>query len=174
MQNGTGAVLEGGTTRYSVPQVARLLGISERAVRKRITAGTLDAERTPTGWLVVLEAVPTVPSAVPGAVPAEPSAALGGTVAVPVPLPDGELVAVREALAHAHDEVAFLRSQLEARDAELERRADEIARHQQLLLAALTSRPALEAHAVAVPEPPGAVPPVPHPWWARWAWWRHE
>jgi hypothetical protein len=28
-----------GTARYSVPEVARLLGISERAVRKRIAAG---------------------------------------------------------------------------------------------------------------------------------------
>ena len=32
---------------------ARRLGISERAVRKRITAGTLDAERTPAGWRII-------------------------------------------------------------------------------------------------------------------------
>jgi hypothetical protein len=31
--------------RYSVPETARLLGISERAVRKRITAGTLEAHK---------------------------------------------------------------------------------------------------------------------------------
>jgi excisionase family DNA binding protein len=32
--------------RYTVPQAARLLGISERGVRARIERGTLDAVRT--------------------------------------------------------------------------------------------------------------------------------
>ena len=38
MAGGTGGTTEPGTAplRYSVPQVARMLGISERAVRKRI------------------------------------------------------------------------------------------------------------------------------------------
>ncbi|MBV9281770.1 MAG: helix-turn-helix domain-containing protein [Chloroflexi bacterium] len=40
--------------RYSVPQAARILGISERAVRKRIDHGTLAAERDGLRWLVLL------------------------------------------------------------------------------------------------------------------------
>jgi excisionase family DNA binding protein len=55
--------------RYSVPQAARLLGISERAVRKRITSGALPAEKTATGWLVELGAVPEAVLAEPCAVP---------------------------------------------------------------------------------------------------------
>jgi hypothetical protein len=47
-----------------VLEAARVLGISERAVRKRITANTLAATRTATGWLVELAAVPrAVPAA---------------------------------------------------------------------------------------------------------------
>jgi hypothetical protein len=44
--------------RYSVPEVAGLLGISERAVRERITAGTLTAEKVEGAWQVELDAVP--------------------------------------------------------------------------------------------------------------------
>src|SRR5215213_1635252 len=58
---------ERGPARYSVPQVARVLGISERAVRKRIMAGTLDAHKEGSAWVVLLhaisEAVPAVPAA---------------------------------------------------------------------------------------------------------------
>jgi hypothetical protein len=60
---GTGS----GPARYSVPEVARVLGISERAIRKRITAGTLDAHQEGSAWVVLLpatsEAVPAVPAA---------------------------------------------------------------------------------------------------------------
>jgi hypothetical protein len=76
-----------GTARYSVPEAARTLGLSERAVRKRITAGTLDAVKAGPAWSVFLpigtpaaqEAVrrgPEEPSAVPRATT---GAALGGT-----------------------------------------------------------------------------------------------
>jgi len=74
--NDSSAEPGGGTGRYSVPQAARYLGISERAVRKRITAGTLRAEKDGPHWSVFLSAVPgahvggTV--AEPGAVPPEP------------------------------------------------------------------------------------------------------
>ena len=76
-----------GTARYSVPEAARALGISERAVRKRIVAGTLPAEKEGSRWVVFLPAgtragpaaVPaalaepgTVPAAAPGAVPRGP------------------------------------------------------------------------------------------------------
>ncbi len=40
----------------TVPAAAQALGISERAVRKRITAGTLEAVRDGTRWLVYLPA----------------------------------------------------------------------------------------------------------------------
>ena len=54
--------------RYSVPEAAWAIGISERAVRKRIDAGTLHAERVGRSWSVVLPAVPgTARSAVPAA-----------------------------------------------------------------------------------------------------------
>lgn len=43
-----------GTTRYSVPQMARLLGISERAVRKQIESGKLSADREGRRWIVTL------------------------------------------------------------------------------------------------------------------------
>lgn len=81
----TGAAPAGtpaGTARYSVPEVARVLGISERAVRKRITVGTLDAHKEGNAWVVLLpattEAVPAVLAA-PGAVPE--SGTGGGTAA---------------------------------------------------------------------------------------------
>ncbi len=76
-----------GSGRYSVPEAARVLGISERAVRKRIVAGSLDAERDGHQWIVFLPAEldpepggPNGPDAVPGGTSA---AELGGTRAVP-------------------------------------------------------------------------------------------
>jgi excisionase family DNA binding protein len=53
-KSGTGS----GTERYSVPQAARKLGISERAIRKRIKAGTLTAEREGRHWVVWLPSEP--------------------------------------------------------------------------------------------------------------------
>ncbi len=47
---------------YSVPEAARLLGISERAVRKRIATGALDADREGNGpWQVRLGVAGAVP-----------------------------------------------------------------------------------------------------------------
>ena len=85
-EGGTGTADAGtrrGTARYSVPEAARALGISERAVRKRIEAGTLHAERVGRAWSVALSAVPlavpgaettvlSAPGAVPSAVPTAP------------------------------------------------------------------------------------------------------
>jgi len=79
MSDRTGGT-NGGTGRYSVPQAARYLGISERAVRKRIDAGTLAAKRDGRQWVVFLAAVPdAVPGgtgggtgSADGAVPSEP------------------------------------------------------------------------------------------------------
>ena len=45
----------GGNGRYSVSQAARIIGLSERAIRKRIDARTLDAVRQGEGpWRVAL------------------------------------------------------------------------------------------------------------------------
>jgi len=63
----------GGTDRHSVPEVARLLGISERAVRKRIDTGKMRAERDGRNWVVILNKPPIGTD--------------GGTSAVPVPEP---------------------------------------------------------------------------------------
>src|SRR5215211_4796078 len=68
---------ESGPARYSVPQVARVLGISERAVRKRITAGTLDAHKEGSAWVVLL---PTTIEAVPAVLAAQGAAPEGGTI----------------------------------------------------------------------------------------------
>ena len=53
------------TVRYSVPQMARYLGISERAVRKQIEAGKLFAVKEDRAWVVIVDR-----SAVPSSVPA--------------------------------------------------------------------------------------------------------
>src|SRR5215213_11991027 len=74
---------EHGTVRYSVPEVARLLGISERAVRKRITTGTLDAHKEGSAWVVLLPTTTGAVLAAPAAPEAVPSAAPGGGTAVP-------------------------------------------------------------------------------------------
>jgi hypothetical protein len=77
----------GSAVRYSVPEAARALGISERAVRKRITAGTLDAVKAGPAWSVFLpggnpathEAVPNGPEDRTVVPSTAPGVALGGT-----------------------------------------------------------------------------------------------
>ncbi len=64
-----------GRVPLSVPQAARALGISERAVRKRITAGSIPAKRDGRQWTVYIPAVP-------GGTESEPSDPRG-TTAVP-------------------------------------------------------------------------------------------
>jgi len=61
-----------------VPEVARQLNISERAVRKRITAGTLDAHKEGSAWVVLL---PATMGAVPAAPTAQEAVPEGGTAA---------------------------------------------------------------------------------------------
>ena len=65
--------------RYSVPQVARLLGISERAVRKRISAGSLQAEREGGHWSILLAEPEGGTGAVPGGTETEPDGTERGT-----------------------------------------------------------------------------------------------
>jgi len=75
--------VSGSRNRHTVPEVARLLGISERGVRDRITRGTLQAEREGTRWMVLLPAErlasPPEDDAVGGGSP-RGSGAVSGTV----------------------------------------------------------------------------------------------
>src|SRR5438105_1607678 len=66
MQHGTnGTAARNG--QYTVAEVAELLGITTRAVRKRIDAGRLQAARTPHGWAVQLDAEPSTELPAPAA-----------------------------------------------------------------------------------------------------------
>jgi hypothetical protein len=62
--------------RYSVPEVARLLGISERAIRKRIDTNQLFAVKEDRAWVVLLDP-DTIPR--PEPVPQVPHVLEGGT-----------------------------------------------------------------------------------------------
>src|SRR6266851_4564724 len=145
--------------RYSVPEAARVLGISERAVRKRITANTLPATRTAAGWLVELAAVPrAVPEPLRGGT-AEPA---GGPGAVPL-FDSNNSAALLEEVRHQRavleGTVADLRARLDGSEqaqAELRR----------LLALALQTRALPEPTSVQ-PEPKLHAAPVPRPWWAR-------
>ena len=138
-----------------------MLEIFERAVRKRITANTLPAARTATGWLVELEAGPR---AVPG--PAWGSIAVpeGGT-SVPTDGPGAVPAALVGELRHQRDhferQLADLHQHLEASEqAEAELR--------RLLAAALQKR------ALPAPREPESAPGAdmpPRPWWTRWWPW---
>ncbi len=75
-----------GTARYSVPEAARALGISERAVRKRIVAGTLPAEKEGSRWVVFL---PAGTQAGPAAVLGKPAVTAAVLEAAKVAVPRG-------------------------------------------------------------------------------------
>lgn len=66
-----------GTMRATVPEAARALGISERSVRKRLVAGTLDGIKEGKSWVVLLpatsDAALTDPDADPRVDPADPA-----------------------------------------------------------------------------------------------------
>ncbi len=79
-----------GLVPVPVPQAARVLGISDRAVRKRITAGSIPAKRDGRQWTVYIPAVPCGAEPVPSdpygteSVPETGTKAdAGGTSAVP-------------------------------------------------------------------------------------------
>jgi hypothetical protein len=140
---GNGAV---GPWQVSVPEAARLLGISERAVRWRIQAGQLAAERGRGGWRVTVDAV--------GATAERGSDAVDGGNGV------AELAVARAVLAAVEAERDHLRAQLVARtEAEAELRR---------LLALALQRPALPAASTSVQREAKS----DRPWWARWWPWR--
>ncbi len=98
-----------GTARYSVPEAARALGISERALRKRITSCTLDAEKEGVAWSVFLpdgirtdpEAVPVVPAAQGAVLGTAAGTVPGGTDVEPLAVLIGDLSRENRQLAEA-------------------------------------------------------------------------
>ncbi len=105
--------------RYSVPEAARALGISERAVRKRIDAGTLEAEKDGRSWSVLL---PTLTGTAGRAVPAAPVTVVAepGTGAGPEPAVTPPAPAVPDA-APASVDLAPLAELIERQTAEIQR-----------------------------------------------------
>jgi hypothetical protein len=149
----------------SVPEAARQLGISERAVRFRISSGALAATRTGQGWQVTLPAAEVSGSAVvEGGSPAA-TEAVGGNGAVGHGGSEGgsaEAGAVgATALDLALAEIADLRARLDAhQQAEAELRRLLAAALQQRALPAPTSSDSgsaseigVKSHAATLPRP---------------------
>ncbi|MDP9471015.1 MAG: hypothetical protein M3Q71_10165 [Chloroflexota bacterium] len=169
--------------RYSVPEAARALGISERAVRKRIDAGTLQAEKDGRAWSVLLPTLTgtagrAVP-AVPVTVVAEPRTGTGPEPAVTPPAP-----AVPDAVPASVD-LAPLAELIERQVAEIQRLTEAATTWQmragilEQQLKQLTAGGDTPTDApVAAPFAPGEAQPAnmaadtsapAHaPWWRRW------
>jgi len=152
--------------RYSVPEAARAIGISERAVRKRIDAGTIQAERVGRAWSVVLPAVPgTAVRAVPAApviVVAEPTGPEVPLVAAQAAVPGGtDLAPLVDHIADLERRVERLTEsstvwQVRALQAE--------ERLKQLTAGDVAPQDAAEATPVSDPTPVAS----PMPWWRFW------
>lgn len=97
----------------TIGEAARALGISPEAVRQRIRRGTLPASKIGDRWYVQT--------------PPAPDTSLDGELARERDRQqaDSDAAALRELIARLTDEVAFLRSELAARNEEL-RRKDEL------------------------------------------------
>ncbi len=167
--------------RYSVPEAARALGISERAVRKRIDAGTLEAEKDGRSWSVFL---PTLTGAARPAVPAAPVTVVAepGTGTGPEPASPPAAHAVPEAVPPSVD-LAPLAELIERQASEIQRlteaattwqmRAGILEQQLKQLTAGDDTRPDTPN---AAQEPQGETQPVnvapdtPLSWWA--SWWR--
>jgi hypothetical protein len=172
MQHGTNGTAAR-NSRYSVAEVAERLGVTTRAVRKRIAAGQLHAERTPHGWTIALEAEPPAELTAPAAELAAPTELEEPTEPAAPREPIAPLAEPASAPAEPLAELAALRAQVAWLQAEVERRDAAEGELRRLLALALQTR--------ALPAPP--VPPVEPtnlaganlpPWWSwrRWAGWR--
>ena len=152
----------GGTTSHSVPEAARLLGISERAVRKRIVAGSLAAERAGSGpWRVRLGAARAVPVGTgggTGAVPIEAEYHNVNEVNAPPSVALVPLAAVADQLQGLADRLAELAERNEGLALEVGQLRERTAT-QQGTIAELRERLATAEAASAPP----ASPPVPAP-----------
>ncbi len=138
--------------RLTVAQAAVSLGITEGAVRSRIKRGTLPTAKEGAAVFVLLD---------------------DGTSRANQPPNVGAPGDQSELIASLHDQVSYLRGQL---DAEREARAEERRRHD-TVMAQLTSKfPAIEAPREAREAPEGASPhsatagpqtDTRSPWWRR-------
>ena len=108
--------------RYTVPQAARRLGITERATRKRIAAGTLAGTGDDRAWTVEF-----APPSIPGTTEPEPGGAAGpdrktaGPEPGPLPLEErdlrvsallAEVEGLRDQLERKEGDVTYLRGEL--------------------------------------------------------------
>jgi hypothetical protein len=161
-RNGASPV-RNGTEYRTVAAAARILGISERGVRQRISRGTLAAVRTPEGWRVELGAESRTEQTQEQG---PERRTVRGTV---LPEQGPEHDAVPPLVAALQGEVTFLRTVIERGDqerAELHNRL----REAHLLLA---QRPALSSGLVESTTPgEAATSTAPRPWWRKWWRWR--
>ncbi len=165
--------------RYSVPEAARALGISERAVRKRIDAGTLEAVKDGRAWSVLLPTVigaahPAVPAA-PVTVVAEPGAGTGPELSASPAVPDA---------APASVDLAPLAELIERQASEIQRLTEAATTWQlragvleQQLKQLTTGGDTSTDAAHAAPEPHHEAQPAERtsdtavPWWKFWERW---
>jgi hypothetical protein len=158
-------VLDQSSPRVDIVAAARQLGISPAAVRKRIQRRQLASVRVDGRVYVLLDgSTGHVPRATSGPVQSH-GQSQGRHTANGRDETTISAAALAAQLADAHEQIAYLRDTLARRDAEVER-------YQQLLLAALTTRPALDAQASSLEDksPSTANGGPPRPWWRRW--WR--
>lgn len=136
--------------KMTVPEAARLLGISERAVRGRIQRGTLPAYREGTAWVVELDTAPIPPPPVVSIAPE------------PAPTVDlAPLAAVIDRLTAENARLVEAATLWQLRATQAERRVAE--------LTAGTVEPAdTDVPPPTAPEPEGHTAPVPRrSWWKR-------
>ena len=159
------------TIALPLVDAARQLGISRDALRKRLDRGTLRGTKRRGTWYVYLDAADATTDAIADATRTPMDAVPDAGRTPPDAAPDSHAGEV----ALLQDEVLFLREQLRARDAELERRAAAESELRRLLALALQVQPVLAAGPTGngaggdghAPHATDRHAP-PRPWWRRW------
>jgi hypothetical protein len=152
-----GQPLDQSQARLDIPAAAAVLGISEAALRKRIQRHQVASVKVDGHVYVVLD-----PSN--GPVPRETPPASNGHAPS-----NGVSHALEAELAAYRDQVAFLRAELERKDAIIMRLIDQ-REPLQLAAAEASAQPcALETtQGCVVSDPPAE---APRPWWHGLLWW---
>lgn len=145
----------------SVPEVARRLGISERAVRRRIERGTLAARKEGPAWVVRLpaEVGGTVPPPVPPQVP--PGTAPVPEQAPPPPVDLAPLAALLDRLTAENRQLAEAATAWQLRAHTLEERLA------QLTAGDVADEGGTVPPPIPPPEEPGTAPVPPPALWQR-------
>lgn len=149
-----------------ISTAATRLGLSVDGVRKRIQRRQLASVKRDGRVYVVLDAVLDTPPVTEPLPDSPPPSAPDGSSTVSSTASSLSTESLTAQLARADAEITFLRSQLEARDAELERKDAILMR-----LVEQRAPPQLAVAAARIPlvEPAGA--PAARPWWWRiWRW----